>query len=289
MIAGFVTSWPLFYQAYLTAWLIGLLLSLVGVLVVARDQIFIGAAVAQAATLGIALGMVVRGILPGEPLPWLHTDSFLSGMAVVFSILAALLTAHRSQAGHESHEATTGWVFLASASLAILLVAHSPHGLAEIQRLLSSSLIGATTADLWVFGGSAAGTVLLLSVAHRRVLLFAMDPAMAMAVGMRVPVWAAGVTVWLGLTVGLSLRVSGVLYTFGCLVLPALVAKNLCREVRPVFFVAPLIAVGTGGLGCVLADASDSPPAQMTIALLSLALIVAWGVRRLRQCARTSP
>ena len=289
MIASFLASWPLFYQAYLTAWLIGFLLSFVGVLVVTRDQIFIGAAVAQAATLGIALGMVMRDILPGEPLPGLHTDSFLSGMAVAFSILAALLTAHRSQPGHESHEATTGWVFLSSASLAILLMAHSPHGLAEIQRLVSSSLIGATTTDLWVFGVSAAGTVLFLSVAHRRVLLFAMDPAMAMAVGMRVPVWAAGVTVWLGLTVGLSLRVSGVLYTFGCLVLPALVAKNLCREVRPVFFVAPLIAVGTGGLGCVLADASDSPPAQMTIALLSLALIVAWGVRRLRQCARTSP
>jgi len=148
MIAGFLASWPLFYQAYLTAWLIGLLLSCVGVLVVARDQIFIGAAVAQAATLGIALGMVVRDVLPGEHLPWLHADSVLSGMAVAFSILAALLTAHRRQAGYESHEATTGWVFLGSASLAILLVAHSPHGLAEIQRLFSSFLIGATTTDI---------------------------------------------------------------------------------------------------------------------------------------------
>lgn len=289
MIAGFLASWSLFYQAYLTAWLIGLLLSFVGVLVVARDQIFIGAAVSQAATLGIALGMVVRDFLPGEHLPWLHADSFLSCMAVAFSILAALLTAHRSQAGRESHEATTGWVFLGSASLAILIVAHSPHGLAEIQRLLSSSLIGATATDIWIFGGGVLGTVLVLSVAHRRVLLFAMDPAMATAVGMRVPVWATGLTVWLGLTVGLSLRVSGVLYTFGCLVLPALVAKNLCREVRPLFLVAPLIAVGTGGVGCVLADASDSPPAQMTVAFLSLALIVAWCVRRLRQRAGTAP
>jgi len=39
----------------------------------------------------------------------------------------------------------------------------------------------------------------------------------------------------------------------------------------------------------VLADASDSPPAQMTVALLSLALVVAWGVRRLRQRAGTAP
>ena len=37
--------------------LIGVLLSLVGVFVVARDQIFIGAAVSQASLFGIAVGM----------------------------------------------------------------------------------------------------------------------------------------------------------------------------------------------------------------------------------------
>ena len=82
------------------------------------------------------------------------------------------------------------------------------------------------------------------------------------------------------------MRVSGMLYTFGCLVLPALIAKNLCREVRPLFLVAPLVAVSTGGIGCVLADATDSPPAQMTVALLSLALVLAWLIRWLRSHTR---
>jgi ABC-type Mn2+/Zn2+ transport system permease subunit len=72
------------------------------------------------------------------------------------------------------------------------------------------------------------------------------------------------------------------LYTFGCLVLPALVAKNLCREVRPLFLFAPLVALSTGALGCVLADTTDSPPAQMTVGLLSLALVLAWLLRWLQ-------
>ena len=38
-------------------WLIALLLSMIGVLVIAKDQIFLSAAVSQASTLGIALGM----------------------------------------------------------------------------------------------------------------------------------------------------------------------------------------------------------------------------------------
>jgi ABC-type Mn2+/Zn2+ transport system permease subunit len=288
VIGRFLASWALFAHAYVTAWLIGIVLSLLGVLVVARDQIFLGAAVSQAATLGIALALVLGDVLPAAHLAWLRSDSVLSVMAVSFAVLAALLTARRSQSGSSSHEALTGWVFLGSASLAVLLVAHSPHGLAEIQRLLSSSLIGATASDVWVFGVCTAGTVVALGVAHRRVLLLVMDPAMALAAGMRVTLWAVGLTLWLGLVVGLSLRVSGTLYTVGCLVLPALVAKNLCREVRPLWLVSPLVALSIGVLGCVLADATDAPPAQMTVALLSLTLMLAWLLRWLRRSATTS-
>jgi zinc transport system permease protein len=83
--------------------------------------------------------------------------------------------------------------------------------------------------------------------------------------------------------VGLSIRSAGMLYTFGCLVLPALVAKNLCREVRPMFVVAPVVAVCAGAVGFMLANHYDDPPAQMTVALLCLLLTAAWLVRRLRR------
>jgi len=274
VIGQFLASWPLFAQVYLTAWLIALVLSLVGVLVVARDQIFLGAAMSQSATLGIALALI-----GSSALPWLRFDSLPAILAVGFSVLAAVLTAWQGDQRHDSHEARTGWVFLASSSGAILIVAHSPHGLAEIQRLLSSSLIGATTTDVWMFGVCALGTIVALTVWHPQVLLLALDPAMGLAAGMRMPRWHTALMLWLGLVVGLSIRASGMLYTFGCLVLPALIAKNLCREVRPLFIVAPCIAVSLAGIGCVLADATDSPPAQMTVALFSLALALVWLIR----------
>jgi zinc/manganese transport system permease protein len=282
MIASFLSSWVLFHNAYLVGWLIALLLSLVGVLVVARDQIFIGAAVSQASTLGIALAMWVASGAVAAHLEWLHSDVFLASMAVVFSVLAALLTARGGDPGKESHEAITGWVYLVSASVSILAVSHSPHGLEEVHRLLSSSIIGATAGDVWTFGTLAALTTVVLAVTQQRLLLLTIDPAMAAAVGMRVRPWAVMSSAWLGLVVGLSIRSSGMLYTFGCLVLPALVAKNICREVRPMFLVAPIVAVGTAAVGFVLANHYDDPPAQMTVALLCLLLIVAWLFRRVR-------
>jgi ABC-type Mn2+/Zn2+ transport system permease subunit len=282
VIQEFITSWALFQNTYLVGWLIGLLLALVGVLVVARDQIFIGAAVSQASTLGIALALGLGSWTATEALDWLHADAFLSAMAVTFSVLAALLTARCGEAGNESHEAVTGWVFLLSASGATLIVSHSPHGLDEIHRLLSSSIIGATPRDIWTFGALVIVTAGALVTTHRRVLLFALDPAMAAAVGMRLKPWALITSAWLGLAVGLSIRSAGMLYTFGCLVLPALIAKNLCREVRPMFVVAPCVALSTGAVGFVLANHFDDPPAQMTVVLLCLLLTIAWLIRRFR-------
>jgi zinc/manganese transport system permease protein len=202
---------------------------------------------------------------------------------VTCSVIAALLTARSGDSGQESHEAITGWVFLVSASLSVLIVAHSPHGLDEIHRLLSSSIIGATRSDVWIFASLLACTALGIGLYQRSLLLFIMDPAMAAAVGVRTAWVSILLSAWLGLAVGLSIRVAGMLYTFGCLVLPALVAKNLCRQVKPMFVVAPLVAVGTAALGFVLANHYDDPPAQMTVALLCLCVAIAWVVRRLRR------
>jgi zinc/manganese transport system permease protein len=287
MIESFFSSWPLFHNTYLAGWLIGLLLSFIGVLVVARDQIFIGAAVSQASTFGIALAMWLGTWAAGNSLSWLLSDGFLSAMAVAFSVIAALITARGGETGGESHEAITGWVFLISASLAVLVVSHSPHGLEEIHRLLASSIIGATEADVATFGILSGATALLVWFLRRPMLLFAMDPAMAQTVGIKIPLWGAVAAIWLGLAVGLSIRSSGMLYTFGCLVLPALIAKNLCREVGPMFILSPIVAVITGIVGFAVANHYDYPPGQTTVALLSILLTTAWLIRRLRREKRS--
>ena len=282
MIEGFIQSWELFGHVYLTGWLIALTLSLVGVLVVARDQIFLSAAVSQASTLGIALGMWAGALLTADSEAWLRSDGFLSVMAVVFAILAAVLTARDRGLGQESAEAVTGWVFLVSASASTLLLAHSPHGMDEIYRLLASTLIGVSRADLAVFAGLLVITVSLLIVFHRSLVLLSIDPTMATAVGLRSGTWRLALAGWLGLTAGLSMRASGMLYTFGCLVLPALVAKSVSREIRSMFIVAPLIALAAGASGFILANEFDYPPAQVVIVLLCLVLAAAWFVRWLR-------
>lgn len=278
MFEDFLTTWGLFQNAYLVGWLSSVVLASIGVIVVARNQIFLSAAIAQASTLGIALGMLLGGVVA---FGWLRTDAFLSAAAVGFATLATLTTTLGQQVVRESVEAMTGWIFLFSSSVSILLLAHSPHGLEEIYRLLSSSLIGATRADVWLFATLAALSILGLLAYHRRLLLVVLDPGLAVAMGMRRWVWELLVGTWLGVAVGLSMRSVGMIFTFGCLVLPALAAKHMCGEVRAMLVTAPGVAVLAAAFGFVLANHYDYPPAQMTTALLCAWVVAAWGGKRL--------
>lgn len=280
MIEEVVAAWQLFHTTYVTGALIATLLSVIGVWVVARDQIFLGVAVSQASTLGVALALWLGGAGAGGTLSWLAAGRAPAALAVAASVATALLAARSRGPGRESAEAVTGWVFLLSASVPVLLVAHSPHGLEEVQRLLFSTLLAASPEDPWIFGGLAVLTLAAVARLHPRLVLFAMDPELAAAAGQRPRLWSAGTAIWLGLAVGLSIRVAGMLYTLGCLVLPALIAKSLCREVRPMLWVAPLVALAAAAFGFILGHGRDLPPAHVTVAALCGGLAVAWTLRR---------
>jgi ABC-type Mn2+/Zn2+ transport system permease subunit len=279
VLLDFVAAWPLFHNAFLTGWLLAALLGLAGVLVVARDQIFIGAAVAQASTLGIALALCLDTAIGG--VAWLESDAVLTALAVAAAVTAALVTTRNpDRSGTATPEALTGWVYLFAASAGILLVARSPHGLEEVHRLLSSTIIGASLADVGVFGVLLVAAALVVAQTQRPLLLLAVDPLMAAAVGVPVRRWNALLSCALGLLVGLAIPTAGVLYAFGCLVLPPLIARNLCREMQPMFVVAPVVAVATSVVAFVVAHHYDLPPAQATVALLCLLVAGSGGVRR---------
>jgi len=279
VIESFLASWPLFANAYLSGWLIALLLGLLGVVVVTRDQIFLGAAVSQASVLGIAVAICVGGLPALAECAWCNDDWTHTVAGGLFAVGGAILTA-TSQLRRETHESLTGWVFLSTGSAAILLLANSPHGMDEINRLLASTIIGAGPLDVALFATLLAVVVGATARCHAPLRLLLVDREMASAVGMHVRAWDLALAVTLGLAIGLAIHVSGVVYSFGCLVLPALVAKNACREVKQMLWVSPLVALAASVVGFVVAHDQDLPPGQAAVGVLCAALLITWVLRR---------
>lgn len=283
MIEEFIASWPLFQNTYLAGVLIGVLLSILGVVVVARDQIFIGAAISQASIVGLTVGMLVGHYTHLSDSGWYEFDPFVSILGGLFAVLGALATTRAGDRLHASRESVTGWVFLFGMSFSVLLVAHSPHGLEEVHRLVTSTLIGARWPDVVIFSLMAAATVAVFLRWHREIVLVVMDPDMARAVGLRVGWWDRGLYIGLGFAVAFSLRVSGMVYTFGYLILPALIAKSFCREVRSTLAIAPVVAVLSASIAFVVAHSYDLPPAHVAVGILVGVAAVASLVAELRE------
>jgi ABC-type Mn2+/Zn2+ transport system permease subunit len=283
----FVASWELLRATYLSGVLLAGTLALVGIWVVARDQIFLGAAVSQASTLGVALALWLGAAAGGtahdasHALHALESEMGRSALAVLAAVATALLVSGREHGHRTSGEAVTGWVFLVSSSVPILMVAHQPHGLETIQRLVFSTLLSARDVDLAVFAVLGAATAVFAWRFWDRLALLAIDPETAGAFGLRRRWWSAAIAIWLGLAVGLAIRTSGAVFTFGCLVLPGLLAKSVCRETRLVIAVAPAVAVAASGAGFFLAHGLDWPPAHTVVALLCAGVAVGWLVPRL--------
>jgi ABC-type Mn2+/Zn2+ transport system permease subunit len=196
------------------------------------------------------------------------TALHLSGpLAVVAASVVALAT---GLGQHRQREGLVALWFLGCWSAALLLVAGLPHGLQEIQRLTASSVIGADRTDAVVLGLATLLTA-ILAVQHRQgVIAWLIDPAFAAAIGLPVRGYALGQALLLGVAVGWSLQVAGLLFVLGGLVLPALAARALAAELATALWLAPLLAVTATVLGSVSSFFYDLPPAQVTVAVLAM-------------------
>lgn len=271
MLSNFFQSFSLFGDTYWTAWFAALCLSWLGVIVVSRNQGFLAAALAQASTLGIAISLLMEW---GKP----------ALFSVVFAVAASLWMAGKPSGSRDGarREESTVWVFLLGGSLSTLLLSKQPFGLEEIQSLIASSIMGATATNKIVFGIAAILTGTLAWVSRARWALLLTDSVMAVAIGMRVGVWYFGFALVLGLLVGGATQTLGLLFTFGCLVAPAYSARNMSREIQPLFWIAPLVATVTVFAGLLLSNAWDYPPGQMVVVTQVVFLALTWVYREFR-------
>jgi ABC-type Mn2+/Zn2+ transport system permease subunit len=281
-LADFLAAWPLFGNAWLAGLLLAVLLPLLGVILVARDQVFLAAAIGQAGTLGIAFATWLGASVATAG----HTDALALPAALAFAVLAAGLATRSGVRGGEQAQAREAFAFLLGGAGSMLLLARHPHGLAEVQRLMFSSLLGASALDAALAGAGAAAAVLACAVAGDRLLLWTFDPTTAQALGTNARAWARGVALAAGLAIGFGIHCAGLLFTFGVTVLPALVARRVARTMHGTLALAPVLGVIATAAGLVAAHALDLPPGQVVVALLCGALTIAWLVARRLQAAR---
>lgn len=265
-----------FMQLALAASLItAITCSVLGVYVVLRRIVFVGAALSQISAAGVALAF----LLNASPSP----TAF--GVTLVAVSIFAFVTGGKRL----SQESILGLAYAAASAATILLIGHTAHGTDDIMNLLFGNILAVTPEELWVMGG-ACGAVLVLHALFRRPFVFlAFDPDMARTLGFRVALWNWLFYLSLGVVVAAVTKVAGSLLTFSFLVIPAMTALSLANGMGAIVAISvgsAVIAAVAGLWGSFTYDLPTGPAmVAVSTGLLAIAAFTGAVLRRLRSNA----
>lgn len=265
MIAMLEQSFILY--ALLASVLAGGVSAYLGVYVLLRRIVFVGIALAQIATLGVAVGHLLR----------LHQAEAAFGM----SLVGVTFFAMQRQRGRIPRESAIGVAYAAASAFTIICVSKNPLGEMDVLSLVFGNVLGVTEHQLYILAALAAGAVLLHWLFHKELLFTAFDPEMAESLGYRIRWWEFFFYLILGVTFSLSVSVAGVLVIFSYLVIPATAALILDVGMHATFLVAVAIGIIAGGGGVVLSYQWDLPTGPTIVAALTLLLVLCGVIKQL--------
>jgi ABC-type Mn2+/Zn2+ transport system permease subunit len=268
----------LFREALYGALVIALACSVLGVYVVLRRIVFVGAALAQLSSAGIALGMFLNGIGIGGELTH-HPVA----MALIVTIAGAVFfgLGGVGRAGVPP-DAVIGVTYAVAAAAGILLIAKAKTG--EVHDIfLQGNILGITRVDTLVLLGIAVPVLLVHLIFYKEFLFVSFDRETARTLGYNVKFWNLLLYFTLGVVIANAMQFAGVMLVFNFLVLPAVTGLLLARSMRGIFAVAIGSALLAALIGFSLSVPFDLPSGPAIIAMSGAIALAGWGVRKFRR------
>jgi len=213
--------------------------------VLARGIVFIDLSIAQVA----GLGVTIAGATGQDPKGWT-----VQAAACGAALLGALLLTWTEKKWPEVQEALIGVLFVAAASVELLLLANNPHGGEHLKDLLVGQILWVSIGGLWPIA-----------------LFYAV--ALAIWFGLRDRMGQVGFYVLFALVVTQSVQLVGVYLVFASLIVPALAARRFNPKLR--LWVGYSVGVAGYVLGLLVSSLMDLPTGAAIVVTLIAVFAVA--------------
>jgi len=267
----------LFREALYGALLIGLACSVLGVYVVLRRIVFVGAALAELSSAGIALAL------------WLAGRGWMLGLAthpvalaLILTIAGVLFFGAGSGRGKIPPDATIGVTYAVAGAAGIILISKAAVGEAH-DIFLAGNILGITGKDTLVLLAVAIPVLLVHSVFYKEFLFISFDRETARTLGYNVNLWNLLLYLTLGLVIAFAMQSAGVMLVFNFLVLPAVTGLLVSRSMAGVFFWSIFSALLAAVIGFSLSVPFDLPSSPAIIAVSGVLVIFAFLARLIQR------
>ena len=245
--------------------LVGTICAFLGVYIVAKRVVFLGAVMTQVSVMGLALTF-----LPLFPVP--HTLGSLIFTLGTVVIVSRMLTGKKVP-----KDAVLGIVFVTSIAARILVMQKAAKvEVAEIENLLRGDILFVTPElfTLMAVAFVAAGAAHVLF--YKEFTYISFDAETARTQGFNAAGWEIAFYLIAGVVISFATHMVGDIFVFGFLVIPPVAAMLLVRRVTAIFVVSVLIGLLAPPVGLYCAFLYDLPSSPAIVGVAAAVLGGAW-------------
>ena len=235
-----------------------------GVLLVLRRLSLLGDALSHAILPGIALGYLVAGMW----LPALTLGGIAAGIAV--ALLSGLITRRTIL----SEDASFTGFYIISLAAGILMLSTRGNNM-NVMHLLFGSVLAVDQPTLVFIALTAALTLIILSMIYRPLIYECFDPVFVKMKGIRGEKYHLVFLSLVVINLVAACQALGTLMALGIMMLPAITARLLVRQVRQLFFLSIFISLVSGYFGLLFSYHLNWPSGPTIILISGVAYVSA--------------
>lgn len=239
--------------------------SFLAVYVVLRRVVFLGAALAEISSVGVAVAILLaeKAAFHSNPIFW----------SLLFVLVGVGIFSFRPPRRRIPEEGVIGTGWAVASALAILMIFFSDTGEAHMLDIVKGNPVGVPPADVYLMAAMFGVIAVVHFLLYKEFVFTSFDPETAATQGYRTRLWDLLLYLTLGVAIAVSIRTIGTLLTFSYLVIPGVTGLLLTRRLKPAFIASMVAAVIATALGYYLSVRKDWPTSA-TITTTSFVLLL---------------
>ncbi|WP_272943326.1 metal ABC transporter permease [Rhodovulum sp. PH10] len=230
-------AYPFMQRALVVAVLIAAVCAVLSCYLVLKGWSLMGDAVSHAVLPGIVLAYVT-----GLPLA---VGAFAAGL------FCAVFTGYLRENSRVKEDTVMGIVFSGMFGFGLVLFTKIETD-QHLDHILFGNVLGVTARDLVETAIVAGGTLAVVLLRRKDLLVYCFDPNHARTIGLPVRVLHYGLLVLLALTIVASLKAVGIILVIAMLIAPGATAYLLTDRFGRMLAIATLVATGSAAVGTIL-------------------------------------
>ena len=254
-------SYPFMQRALVVSVIVGAVCAVLSCYLVLKGWSLMGDAISHAVLPGIVLAFVL-----GLPLA---LGAFAAGLS------CALLTGYLKENSRVKEDTVMGIVFSGMFGFGLVIFTKVETDM-HLNHILFGNVLGVSVQDLFETALIAGGTLVVVLLKRRDLLLYCFDPNHARAVGLPVRALHYGLLILLSLTIVGSLKAVGIILVIAMLVAPGAIGYLLTDRFERMLIIATSVAVASSALGTIVSFHIDGATGACIVLIQFVVFVLAF-------------